>query len=141
MILGDRKWVLRANKPDKGTEMLRSKYFWIAMVVLIPFIVIWIMEGLAWAVGTLVAIVVLFLLILGATRKRRRYYHSDNYDDEPYGGPETHHYVHQKRICQNCHRTGRVERPQMPIQRGAPGIPRKPMMTCPDCKGTGYVWD
>ena len=62
--------------------MLRSKYFWIAMVVLVPFVIVWIMEGLVWAVGTLATIGFLFLLILGGTRRRRVYYYDDDYDEE-----------------------------------------------------------
>jgi len=61
--------------------MLKSKYFWIAMVILVPFIVVWVMYGLAWAVGMLVAIGVLFLFVLGGRRSRRtRIYHV--YEDE-----------------------------------------------------------
>jgi len=62
--------------------MLRSKYFWIAMVILVPFIVVWVMYGLAWAVGMLVAIGVLFLLVLGGRRSRRRRYIVYDEDDE-----------------------------------------------------------
>lgn len=64
--------------------MLRSKYFWIALVILIPFIIIWIMEGLAWAVGVYIAIAGVTILILGGTRRRRRkiYYYYDNDDDD-----------------------------------------------------------
>jgi len=63
--------------------MLRSKSFWIAMVILVPFIVVWIMEGFGWAIATLVTMGILFLLILGGTRRRRRhYYYDDDYDEE-----------------------------------------------------------
>jgi hypothetical protein len=65
--------------------MLRSKYFWIALVILVPFIVIWIMYGIAWALGMLGVIGVLFLLILGGTRRRRtRVYrvYEDEYDED-----------------------------------------------------------
>jgi len=63
--------------------MFKSKYFWIAVVIFVPFIVIWVLEGLVWAVGTLIAVVALFLLI--ATRsRRRRYYIQDDYDEEIY---------------------------------------------------------
>ena len=63
--------------------MLRSKYFWIAMVILVPFIVVWIMEGFGWAIATLVIMGILFLFMLGATRRRRRYYYyDDDYDEE-----------------------------------------------------------
>lgn len=65
--------------------MLRSKYFWIATVILIPFIVVWIMYGLAWAVGMLVTLAILSLFVFGNTRRRgRRYiiYHEDGEDDD-----------------------------------------------------------
>lgn len=65
--------------------MLRSKYFWIAMVILVPFIVVWVMYGLAWAVGMLVTIGVLFLFVLGGRRSRRtRIYrvYEDEYDKD-----------------------------------------------------------
>ena len=51
--------------------MLRSKYFWIAIVVLVPFIVIWIMEGLVWAIITLITVSVLCIYILGRTRRKQ----------------------------------------------------------------------
>ncbi len=62
--------------------MLRSKYFWIAMVILVPFIVVWVMYGLAWAVGMLVAIGVLFLFVLGGRRSRRTRYIYRVYDED-----------------------------------------------------------
>jgi len=65
--------------------MLRSKYFWIAVVILVPFIVVWVMYGLAWALGTLGIIGVLFLFVLGGTRRRRtRTYrvYEDEYDED-----------------------------------------------------------
>ena len=63
--------------------MLKSKYFWIAMVILVPFIVVWIMEGFGWAIATLVIMGILFLFMLGGARRRRRYYHyDDDYDEE-----------------------------------------------------------
>lgn len=54
--------------------MLRSKYFWIAMVILLPFIVVWVMYGLAWAVGMLGALALLSLFVLGSRGSRRRRY-------------------------------------------------------------------
>jgi hypothetical protein len=65
--------------------MLRSKYFWIAMVILVPFIVVWVMYGLAWAVGMVVAIAFLSLLVFGSRKSRRRryiVYDADDTDDE-----------------------------------------------------------
>ncbi len=61
--------------------MLKSKYFWIAMVILVPFIVVWVMEGFGWAIATLVIMGLLFLFILGSTRRRKRHPYYDVYDD------------------------------------------------------------
>jgi hypothetical protein len=65
--------------------MLRSKYFWIAIVILVPFIVVWVMYGLAWALGMLGVIGILFLFVLGGRRRRRtRIYrvYEDEYDED-----------------------------------------------------------
>jgi hypothetical protein len=63
--------------------MLRSKYFWITLVIFIPFIVIWIMEGFGWAIATLIIMGLLFLFILAsASRRRRRYYYYDDNDKD-----------------------------------------------------------
>jgi len=63
-------------------KMLRSKYFWIAVVILVPFIIVWIMYGLAWAVGMFITIAVLSLFVLGNRRSRRRRYIIYDEDDE-----------------------------------------------------------
>ncbi len=68
--------------------MLRSKYFWIAMVILVPFIVMWVMYGLSWAVGMLFAIGVLLLFVLGSRGRRRRRYIVYEEDDEDYDEDE-----------------------------------------------------
>ena len=62
--------------------MLRSKYFWIAMVILVPFIVVWVMYGLAWAIGMLVAVGVLLLFAFGSRRRRRSHYYIVHKVDE-----------------------------------------------------------
>ena len=65
--------------------MLRSKYFWIAMLILVPFIVVWAMYGIAWAFGMLVMLGILLLFVSGGTRRRRRRVYrviEDDYDDE-----------------------------------------------------------
>jgi len=65
--------------------MLKSKYFWIAIVILVPFIVVWVMYGIAWALGLLATIGVLFLFILGGRRSRRRRIYrviEDEYDED-----------------------------------------------------------
>ena len=62
--------------------MLKSKYFWIAMVILVPFIVVWVMEGFGWAIATLGIVALFFLPALGVrSRRRRRYDYYDVYDD------------------------------------------------------------
>jgi len=62
--------------------MLKNKYFWIAMVILVPFIVVWIMEGFGWAIATFVLVGIFFLsAFVVRSRRRRRYY----YDDYDYG--------------------------------------------------------
>jgi len=69
--------------------MLRSKYFWIAIVVLVPFIVVWIMYGIAWALGMLGMLAILFLFVFGSRRRRgRRYIVYEEDDDEDYGEDE-----------------------------------------------------
>ena len=60
--------------------MLRSKYFWIAMVVLVPFLIVWIMEGLGWAIATYVVVGAFFLFALTRARRRRRIYYYDEDD-------------------------------------------------------------
>ena len=67
--------------------MLKSKLFWIALlilVIMVPFIIIWIMAGLGWAIGMLVMLTILVLLTLGGTRRRRKRYTiiDDDYDEE-----------------------------------------------------------
>ena len=62
--------------------MLRSKYFWIVMVILVPFIVVWVMYGLAWAVGMLGAVAVLSLFAFGSRRRRGRRYIIYEEDDD-----------------------------------------------------------
>jgi len=111
--------------------MLKNKYFWIALVILVPFIIIWITEGLAWAVGTYVAIAVLTIMILGSTRRRRRrtYYHYDDDDDD---GGSRDIYIHRRTVpCDNCGGTGRV--PSLYIPRAS--------VKCRACDGTGYLYD
>ncbi len=53
------------------------------MLILVPSIVVWIMEGFGWAIATLAVMGILFLLILAGTRRRRRYtIIGDDYDEE-----------------------------------------------------------
>lgn len=68
----------------KMSTILRSKYFWIAMIILIPFISIWIVYGLTWAIVTfaLIGIITLFLLVEAKSSRRRRRYYYDDDDDE-----------------------------------------------------------
>ena len=110
--------------------MLRSKYFWIAMVILVPFIVVWVMYGLAWAVGMLVVIGVLFLFVLGGRRSQRRpdIDYGEDYDE----GGRTDIYIHRRTVrCENCDGTGRV--PSLYIPRAT--------VKCRTCDGTGWLYD
>jgi len=79
--------------------MPKSKLFWVGMlilVIMVPFIIIWIMAGLGWAIGMLVMVTILVLLTLGGTRRRKRYPPiDDDYGDDRdinininYGGDE-----------------------------------------------------
>ena len=43
--------------------MLRSKYFWIAMLILVPSIIVWVIAGFVWAITTLAMMGILFLLL------------------------------------------------------------------------------
>ena len=63
--------------------MLRSKYFWLAVAVLVPFIIVWVEAGFGWAIGGLIitGLVLLFVLSAGSSRRRKRYYY-DDYDDD-----------------------------------------------------------
>jgi hypothetical protein len=66
-------------------EMLRSKYFWIAIIILVPFIVVWVMYGIAWALGMLVVFAILFLFVAGSRRRgAKRYIVYEEDDDEDY---------------------------------------------------------
>ena len=64
--------------------MVRSKYFWIAIVILVPFIVVWVKYGFFWAIGFLIALGIIFFLLFTQHRRRRRYYYydDDDYDEE-----------------------------------------------------------
>lgn len=88
--------------------MLRSKYFWIAMVILVPFIVVWIMEGFGWAITALVIIGILFLFVLGGTRRRRRRYYYDDYDDYD------EEIIVERRPRRSSSRSGRAINPFIP---------------------------
>lgn len=82
--------------------MLRSKYFWTAMAIFVPFIIVWIKEGFGWAIATLVIMGMIFLFFIVSARTsriKRRYYYDDDYDEE----------IHVAR---------RQTRPRSDIQRG-----------------------
>lgn len=68
--------------------MLRSKYFWIAIVILVPFIVVWVMYGIAWALGMLGMLAILFLFVSGSRRRRAKRYIVYEEDDEDYDEDE-----------------------------------------------------
>ncbi|MEW6142800.1 MAG: hypothetical protein AB1597_06560 [Chloroflexota bacterium] len=61
--------------------MLKSKYFWIAILLCVPFIIVWVMEGLGWAIATYVVVGAFFLFVLtSARRRKRRTYYYDGGD-------------------------------------------------------------
>lgn len=64
--------------------MLGSKYFWLAVAVLVPFIIVWVEAGFGWAIATLVitGLVFLFVLLAGSSSRRRRRYYYDDHDDD-----------------------------------------------------------
>jgi hypothetical protein len=119
-------------------EIVKSKYFWIAVVILVPFVAIWIAAGLVAAVFTLVAVAVILGIALGARNRRYRY---SGHDDDGITGRDSPGeerggdiYVHQKRRCPNCNGTGKVDPP--PINRVF-GI----KWTCKRCGGECWIWD
>jgi len=133
--------------------MLRSRYFWIAFIIIVPFIVVWIMEGFGWAIATLVGMLMLFAFIgSGTRRRRRRYYYEDDDEEEIikrrprkrnfiFVGGDTHVY-HQKQQCPECGGSGKVKwgskASGMPrITRGAPGSSK--YVRCPACGGSGKL--
>lgn len=65
--------------------MLRSKYFWLVVILLVFFIIVWVSAGFGWAIATLIitGLVSLFVISAGGNRRRRRYYYDDD-DDEGY---------------------------------------------------------
>jgi len=85
--------------------MLRSKYFWLVVILLVFFIIVWVSAGFGLAIATLIIIglVSLFVLAAGGSRRRRRYYY---YDDEKYDDEE------------DVYITRRRTPPRSDIQRG-----------------------
>ena len=108
--------------------MLKSKYFWIAMAILVPFIVVWVMEGFGWAIATLVIMGILFLFILGgtrSTRRRKRYYYYDDDDD------------YDEEIIEEIIETRRPRRPSSPLGgKGPVPINRKGVEFITGAKGS-----
>jgi hypothetical protein len=51
--------------------MLRNWKFWLIIAALIGFLAVWIMEGLTWAIATLVIVGGVFAWVLGSTKRRR----------------------------------------------------------------------
>ena len=59
--------------------MFKNAYFWITLIVMIPFVLIWINGGLGYAIFMLVMFAFLLLFAAGKRNRRRRTYY---YDDE-----------------------------------------------------------
>jgi hypothetical protein len=64
--------------------MLRSKYFWLVVILLVFFIIVWVSAGFGWAIATLVitGLVSLFVISAGGNRRKRRYYYDEEEDEE-----------------------------------------------------------
>ena len=64
--------------------MLRSKYFWLAVILLVLFVIVWVSAGFGWAIATLIitGLVSLFVISAGGSRRRRRYYYDDEEEEE-----------------------------------------------------------
>jgi hypothetical protein len=68
--------------------MWRSKYFWIGLVIGIPFIIVWILYGIGWALGLVAGIGILSLFVIGGGRSRRRRVYrvyEEEYDEDEDG--------------------------------------------------------
>ena len=135
-------------------KVLRNKYFWVALTILIPFAVVWYKEGFFWAIIVLIILGVIFFSIFAARRRRvRRYYYDDDDEEIAVRRPRRHDYdaggdtdvnIRQKRQCPECGGSGRVEwgseASGMPlITKGAPGSSK--YVRCPVCGGKGWIWD
>jgi len=72
--------------------MLRSKYFWLVVILLVFFIIVWVSAGFGWAIATLIitGLVSLFVLSASGRRRRRRYYYDDDEDDDEGYDEEVH---------------------------------------------------
>lgn len=66
--------------------MLRSKYFWLVVILLALFIIVWVSAGFGWAIATLIitGLVSLFVISAGGSRRRRRYYYDDEEEEDVY---------------------------------------------------------
>ena len=130
--------------------MLRTKYFWRILFVVVPFLAIWIMEGFGWALATLFVTPIIFMFIRSEPRRRRRRYFYE--DEEPIERRPRSRNVfsigsdsqlnNRKSPCPECGGSGRVawgsKASGMPlITRGAPGSSK--YVRCPVCHGSGKV--
>lgn len=66
--------------------MLRNKYFWLVVILLVLFIIVWVSAGFGWAIATLIVtgLVSLFVMSAGGGRRRKRYYYDDEEEEEVY---------------------------------------------------------
>jgi len=63
-------------------RMVRSKYFWITLAIVIPFTVVWVKEGLMWAIITFLILGGLILFLTRRRRRPRRYYLIEDEDED-----------------------------------------------------------
>ena len=124
-------------------SVLRSKFFWILAAILIPFFIIWIVEGLEMAIFAVCAVVALAVFIMvGSNKKKRRvqYYDDGDYYDDYRGGDRQITVRHvRRRRCPTCRGTGIVKRKLPPIHQNALGV--RQTETCHNCRGSGEVVD
>ena len=106
---------------------------------------------LAWifGIGVVVAFALMFFAARNKMRKRDRYRDQDNYDVERPASDIHLHFHEGSRYhkpgyhrCDNCGGTGKIRRSLPNYLKGPVVGQRIPeIVNCPDCDGTGRVWD
>ena len=79
--------------------MLRSKYFWIALLIGVPFLIIWITTDIVCALIYLVCVIILGAMITSQAKNKQvtRYRIYEDRPDEYYPEPEERYIVINKR--------------------------------------------
>ena len=108
--------------------MLRSAAFWIVILLLVGFFVVWILEGIGWAIVFLVMVGIILFVVLsgiaGGKRRGTRYYRDTDGTDEPgsYGSRPP-----RRKTCRYCGDSGEMRRP----------LGRR---DCPHYDGVGWIY-